>query len=533
MPVHSDHRLALGIATLLELAAVALAGSERLPGGVEDARAAGQDRPNIVLIQTDDQTARELSARVMPNTERLLGRRGTTFGGYVVTTAQCCPSRASLLTGQYAHNHGVTSNNVGYPGLVDKENVLPAWLQRVGYHTIHVGKFLNGYQRFADAPSEVAPGWEEWHTVHGSSQYYDYNYFVNGGVAHHGTQPGDHVTHVLNRDAVTLVKQYAPRGLPFYLQLDERAPHVGGPSDPFGDCGGAAFPKPADEGLFADARLPKPPSFNESDMTDKPAFLKGAPRLGAVEQAGAATRWRCALASLAGVDRGVRKVYEAIRAAGELRKTVFVFVSDNGFFFGEHRINRGKVFPYEEASRQPLLIRLPRRYRDGAQRVRHVGKPVANIDLAPTILDLAGAEPCARGNDCRTMDGRSLMPLLTRSGGWRRGRGVLTEYREPNLGRYSTCEFAGTRTRRAIYTEHYRVVDPSTGNCVDSTPPQAERYDLKSDPFELENLCFGGVVGSCPTDAQQLDLEVRLATLRDCAGVAGRDRRVGGQPFCE
>jgi arylsulfatase A-like enzyme len=329
------------------------------------------------------------------------------------------------------------------------------------------------------------------------------------------------------------VKEYAPRGHPFFLELDQRAPHIGGDPDPFGRCERAAMPQSGDRRAFAEARPPRPPSFNEVDMSDKPPFLAGAPKLTTVELRRATRRWRCALGSLVGVDRGVRKLYEAIRDARELRKTVFLFTSDNGFFYGEHRIGHGKVLPYEEAVREPLLIRLPRRYRDGARRVRQVGKPVANIDLAPTILDLANAEPCRNRGHCRTLDGRSLMPLLTRSRGWPSGRGLLTEYREPDLGRYSTCQFAGIRTRRAAYTEHYRVVDPSTGNCVDSTPPQVERYGLRADPFELDNLCFGGAMGNCPADTEQLELEVRLATLRDCAGVAGRDGHVGGHPFCE
>ena len=116
----------------------------------------------------------------MPNTERLLVKKGTTFTNYIATTAQCCPSRASFFTGQYAHNHGVTSNRVGYPGLVDKGNVLPVWLKRAGYNTIHLGKFMNNYERFAKPESTVAPGWEQWHTVLSEAQYYDYDLFVNG-----------------------------------------------------------------------------------------------------------------------------------------------------------------------------------------------------------------------------------------------------------------------------------------------------------------------------------------------------------------
>jgi len=525
--------LALGGVTLLAAAGLGLGASDPLPVAPGGAKAAsGGGRPNVVLIQSDDQTYRQLTRRAMPNTKRLLAQHGTTFTDYIASTAQCCPSRASLLTGQYAHNHGVTSNNVGYPGLVDKDNVLPVWLQRAGYSTIHVGKFLNGYEKSVAPDSVVAPGWDQWHSVLGNTHYYGYDLFVNGAVQHHGRRRGDHITHVLNRDAVRLVERYAPKGHPFYLQLDQRAPHVGQQHDPYGRCGRAPIPEPTDRKLFGNAGLPRPPSFNEEEMSDKPSFLSAAPKIGSVERGQIRKRWRCALASLRGVDRGVGKIYDAVKDAGELKKTVFIFISDNGQFHGQHRLQKGKVLPYEEALRLPLLIRAPKRYRAGASRVRKVGRPVGNIDLAPTILDFADAQPCAGAGGCRTMDGRSLMPLLLRrSRGWPHGRGLLTEYRVGDAGRYATCEFAGIRTRDDLYVRHSRVVDPSTGQCIPAD--ERERYNLNKDPFELHNLCFGGNSGNCPLNDKQLDLEIRLSQLRDCAGIAGRDHHVGGHPFCE
>jgi arylsulfatase A-like enzyme len=466
----------------------------------------------------------------MPNTKRLLAQQGTRFTGYVASTAQCCPSRASLITGQYAHNHGVTSNDVAYPGLVDKDNVLPVWLQRAGYRTIHVGKFLNGYASSVEPDSVVAPGWDEWHSVLGSLSYYGYDLFVNGTVRHYGRRPGDHITHVLNQRAVRMVKKYAPKGHPFFLELDQRAPHTGKQRDPFGHCDRAPIPEPADRNLFRNESLPKPPSFNEKGMSDKPSFLASAPRIGPTERLRIRKLWRCALASLRGVDRGVGKIYDAVKDAGELSKTVFIFISDNGLFFGEHRRYGGKVIPYEEALHVPLLIRAPKRYWDGASQVRKVGRPVGNIDLAPTILDLTAAGSCSAPGHCRTMDGRSLMPLLRRSASWPRRRGLLTEYRA-GVARYATCEFAGIRTRYDLYVRYSMVVDPSTGQCVPDD--ERERYDLTEDPFELRNLCFGGKSGNCPVDAKQLDLETRLSQLRNCAGIAGRDHRVGAHPFCE
>ena len=457
-----------------------------------------------------------------------MARRGTKFTDYVASTAQCCPSRASLITGQYAHNHGVTSNNVGYAGLIDKGNVLPVWLRRAGYRTIHVGKFMNGYGAAVEPDSVVPPGWDQWHSVLGSREYYRYDLHVNGTVIHHGSRRRDHVTRVLNHKAAALTGRYATRREPFYLHLDTRAPHDSRERDPFGNCDREPIPVPRDGGLFKRNPLPRPPSFNEGDMTDKPPFMSAAPRLGKADTALIRKHWRCALASLAGVDRGVAAIFDAVKAAGELQQTIFMFASDNGLFYGEHRIKTGKVLPYEEALRMPFLIKVPSRYRDGASRVGTVRRQVGNIDLAPTILDFANGRPCAGAGDCRTMDGRSLVPLLTRSGGWPDDRGLLVEYRVPDVGRYATCDYAGVRTADELYVRHFRVVDAATGECV--ATDQRERYDLNRDRLELDNLCPSGEL--CPTDGRQGELEALLDELRDCAGIAGRDPRAGGRPFC-
>jgi len=186
-----------------------------------------------------------------------------------------------------------------------------------------------------------------------------------------------------------------------------------------------------------------------------------------------------------------------------------------------------------EALHLPLVMRVPRRYRDGARRVVRTGRPAANIDLAPTLVQLAGASPCTPDAGCRTMDGRSLVPLLDGTGRWPTHRGLLTEYREPGLSRHSTCQFAGIREDRQIYVEHYRVVEPGGTGCVDQNPPQVERYNLRRDPYELNSLCFAGRIANCPTTRKQRVLTHDLDRLKDCAGIKGRDQRVDGRPFCE
>ena len=488
--------------------------------------------PNVVLIQTDDQTVRQLNGKVMPRTMRLLARPGTRFSDYIVTTSQCCPSRASLLTGQYAHNHGVLSNNRGYPALNDKDDVLPVWLQQAGYNTIHVGKFLNGYSRFADRPVDVAPGWTDWRTVIGGRfGYYDYFLSRNGDWEHFGKDPSDYVTRVLERSAVSAINRYAPRQAPFFLELDEHTPHTSGGRQP-GRCSGrgvrAAKPDPADMDAFRKTPLRHPPSFNEKHMADKPAFLRNAPRIDPQARAKIRGHWRCALASLVAVDRSVAEVHKAIERLGEVQRTVFIYTSDNGLFYGEHRLARGKVLPYDEALRQPLIIDLPTGYGP----VDKVREPVANIDLAPTILDLAHGQPCPPAGACRTMDGRSLMPLLTGTAPWPEDRGLLTEYQSSAPGRYSTCNFDGIRTGGSVYVEYHSVV-PGRGRPKCHETLEVERYNLKQDPFELRNVCHGGDPAACPPDAEQTGLQQRLQQLVQCAGIEGRDEQVDGQPFCE
>jgi N-acetylglucosamine-6-sulfatase len=530
-----DKRLVAGCLALLGTVAAGLSLGE--PNASETAAAAAPnkpDRPNIVLIQTDDQTLSQFTAGVMPKTTRMLVDHGTEFTNYLATTGQCCPSRSSLITGQYAHNHGVTSNNVGYRGLNEKQNVLPVWLRDAGYRTMHVGaKYINGYAGYADPATRVAPGWDQWYTAYSPTRYYDYKLSNNGHYEFRGHLPDDYSGRVLAEKGANLIETYGPRRRPFYLQLDTMGPHVALQDDPYGDCDRKAIPDPRDEGLYAGAPLPKPPSFNERDMADKPRFLSSAPPLTAGYEQKLLAKWRCSLASLTEVDRAVAKLFTAVKQTGELSKTVFIYVSDNGLFSGEHRIKNGKVFPYEEALHLPFVMRVPSRYRQGATLKPDVAKLMGNIDVAPTIVDLADADPCRPRHGCRTMDGRSVMPLLTGRGRWPRDRALLTEYREPGLPRYSTCEFAGIRTRDEIYVEHYRVANASTGQCDDLDPPDVELYNLASDPFELDNQCFGGVKANCRQDEIQADLERRLARLRECAGTRGRDEQVDGRPFCE
>jgi arylsulfatase A-like enzyme len=330
---------------------------------------------------------------------------------------------------------------------------------------------------------------------------------------------------VFERAAVRLVRRFVPRARPLYLQVDEIAPHPGLHQREPG-CG--AIPDARDVGKYDDVQLPRPPSFNEADMRDKPEFVSRQPPLGSEEINRMTRRYRCGLASLQEVDRTVGHLYREFERLGELWKTVFVFYTDNGVFFGEHRVGGGKLFPYEEADRTPLYIRLPARYRD--ERVPRVSQPVANIDLAPTILGLAHARPCRARGHCRVLDGRSLLPLLRgRSPRWAAERplGVELDIAYVNK-KHAVCTYTGVRTPGTVFVRHSKVASPSGRGCVKDV--ERERYDLRRDPYQLHNLCFGG--HGCPKDGRQRRLRHLIAKISHCSGIRGRDPRPRRRSYC-
>jgi N-acetylglucosamine-6-sulfatase len=402
----------------------------------------GGERPSFVIIQTDDQTLDGLYAtfkaypgapatRSMPNTLDLIAKRGMTFNRYYVPYPLCCPSRVSLLTGRYAHNSGVKGNvqpNGGYFGFSFRaaaSHNLATWLQAAGYRTIHVGKFLNGYgDEPYDNGTSVPPGWDAWHTVlKADTHHYFYGYTLNengqlnGPLGDSGSWetreygvrddigcpfaplnglPCFHITDTLTSIATTEMLGTSPEQ-PFFLQLDYTAPH--------GDFRRPAGPEPAPRHYdwFKGARHPHDRSegFDEGNVTDKPRFIRDAPHLTPTEKKVYRTYYQKQLDSLRSVDDGVKQVIQALGQMGRLRNTYVLFVSDNGFFFGEHRLLGGKFLAYEPATHLPFLIRGP-----GIEQGSSTGELAANIDIAPTLLELAGAEAD------KSIDGRSLVPYL-------------------------------------------------------------------------------------------------------------------------
>jgi N-acetylglucosamine-6-sulfatase len=456
------------------------------------APAAADAKPNIVVLMTDDQTLASMS--VMPKTLDLLGDRGTTFTRSFASYALCCPSRATLYTGQYAHNHGVLSNGLptgGYSRL-DTSNWLPLWLQGAGYRTMHVGKFLNGYG-VVSPPTEVPPGFNDWHGTVDPSTYSFYGYTVNenGVLRGYGAagEPEFYSTDFFARRANELIAVAAPSDQPFFMSVAFVAPHSGlpaEPDDPRGHATPAVAPRHAN--AFSSVALPLAPSWNEADVSDKPVAMQQRRPIGAARAAAIQEGYQQRLESLLAVDDAVASIVGTLRSVGELDETLILFTSDNGFFHGEHRVPMGKLLVYEPSIRLPLLIRGPGVPEGGVRR-----QLVTNADLSPTILDAAGARPA------RAQDGRSLFDLLEDPGAqW--GREVLVEG-----GTEQGLTFTALRNYRWKYVEH--------------TTGEVELYDLERDPDELVSLHADPSLV-----ALRAEMATRLAALRACVGAGCRAR---------
>ncbi|MGI9556554.1 MAG: sulfatase-like hydrolase/transferase, partial [Solirubrobacterales bacterium] len=374
------------------------------------------------------------------------------------------------------------------------------------------------------------PGWDHWFAhLHAHGDYYDYTVSHNGKGRRFRERNRAYATRVINRKAERWVKRLAKRRRPLYLQIEHVAPHtqVGRRSKEYWPpCTRAPMPDPQEQDRKRlRGPFPRPPSFNEKNVKDKPKLARtpgSLPRIGAEDRKKIRQRFRCAVTALRGVDRGVKILYEALKGHGEWDDTVVIFTSDNGYLHGEHRIPRGKLFPYEPVLHMPLIIRVPKKFLDGNQRVGSISKPVANIDIAPTILELAGADSC-EGDKCRVMDGRSLLDLLKGDeSAWPADRALVVERR-------TRCRIRGLRASR-----HQLIVHKAkwrSGRCIINRSRAGELYDLDNDPFQLRNRYRAP--RETPDGRLRREMEERLAKLQDCAGIEGRDPVPASGVYCE
>ena len=453
-----------------------------------------QTPPNILFIMTDDQDAASVSE--MPNVRSLLADEGTSFDRAFVTTAMCCPSRASILRGQYAHSHGVTENTAPRGGfrrfkdLGHEKSTIATWLDGIGYHTGFMGKYLNEYGTFEEPNAHVPPGWDSWAGYEGGFNEERTNdaFKVNlgGGVVLRDADKR-HETDYLARQAEDFIME---RGAdePWFLTVATNAPHS------------PALASDRNDGTYAGRTMPRSPAFNEADVSDKAAVWREYPRL----ESGGCPRdyrkdfefqcldevdevWRDRMESLQDVDDMVGGLVETLREKGELENTYIVFSSDNGYAMYDNRIY-SKGAPYEKSHKVPLIVRGP-----GVPAGATDGRLVANIDLAPTFAAWTGAPTPS------FVEGRSLLPLFEDPAGPWRTR-LLFEHRLGNIA-YDAIRTSSDE----VFIEY-----PRTG--------ETEYYDLKEDPHQLD--------GKAETPPPELESQLR--TLKACAAV--ECRRADGWP---
>ncbi|MGZ8736068.1 MAG: sulfatase family protein [Nocardioides sp.] len=497
----------------------------------------GSDRPNILVLMTDDM--RDDDLRFMPHVRELIADQGVRFTNTFSPQPLCCPARASFATGLYSHNHEVWSHvePFGFRSLDDRRT-LPVWLHEVGYDTSFLGKYLNGYGHQptrTGGPSTryVPPGWTDWrgsvdtvteatdpdsdtfHLSGGTYRYFDTTLNVHGVLEPH---EGVYQTHLYGQVTQQMLRTEARSPNPFFAWISFTAPHGGGPheqDDP------APFPLKGDrvqeyvnparppnvKGRF-DQRITRIPGGDDprDDITEKPVFIRSRTPMTPLEDEAVLENYRQRTEALSVVDDEVANVMETLRRTGELDNTYVLFTSDNGYLLGEHRMRQGKILPYDPSLRVPLVMRGP-----GIPRGEERADPFLMLDFAPTILEAAGARTPS------SLDGVSMLGVA-RDGdrGWTRG--ILTETgprviksdveesdnffvrgNKPVALRFSV----GVRTGRYLYVEH--------------VSKERELYDLRTDPQQFDNVVDE------PRMARVARLLAReLDRLRDCVGAECR-----------
>jgi N-acetylglucosamine-6-sulfatase len=409
-----------------------------------------EERPNFVIIISDDQ--RYDTMVYMPRTTSLIFDQGVTFENAYVTTSRCCPSRASILTGLYVHNHGVYTND----GDLEKATFVQA-LHEAGYTTGVVGKYLNSYpDDVADPPLPEFDTWNVFKEGTKRARYFDPVMNIDGTVKE---IPG-YQTYIIRDFAVEFIQRASQEDKPFLLLVDPFSPHL------------PALPAPGDETLYPDITPYRPPNFSEEDVSDKPAWLADLPTLRQKQIDEIEADRLSQIQSLHALDLTVESIVQELEQQGVLDNTVVMYLSDNGFFWGEHRLPTGKIFVYEPSIHVPFGIRFPALI---AQSYVEEGL-VANIDIAPTLYDLAGVSPPLK------VDGRSLVSLLEGED-WRSH--LLIEGWPVRLD-----EIEAGKMFQAIHTGRYVYVE--------TEGDRSELYDLESDPYQLENQidnpAYAGVI---------------------------------------
>ena len=450
-------------------------------------------RPNIVFVLTDDLSMNLV--QYMPHVLQM-EKDGATFSHYFVTDSLCCPSRTSILTGEFPHDSGVFTNGGKDGGFAtflkkgDTQRTYAVALHNAQYNTALMGKYLNGYvpETSKTAPKGYVPaGWSEWDAAGNGYPEFKYNLDQNHVLVNYGSQPKDYLTDVMSRLGTSFIAKSAEAHRPFVLEAATFAPH------------GPYVPAPRDANRFPGLTAPKTPAFDRADTVGNPRWLQSYPPLTAKEIATINETFRKRAQSVQAVDRMIGNLEREVAARGLTKSTYFVFSSDNGFHMGEHRLQPGKLTAFDTDIRVPLVVVGP-----GIQPGRTISNLAENIDLTPTFEQLAGVPVRP------SVDGTSLVSLLLGqpTGSWRKG--VLVEHHgpEPKPGdpdfqlppSGNPPSYEALRQENSVYVEY-----------VDG---EHEFYNTFTDPNELRNI-YGTL-----NAATRARLHKELTTLRTCHGGA-------------
>ncbi len=486
--------LRLGVLIAVVMAFFVILGKKPAP--------ATASRPNFLVVQVDDlsmdvfrsklRAANGRQEPTMRKTRELLGQQGTTFSRFYANNPICAPSRASLLSGLTTHNHGMLINAApfGYEtwrNSPQNSDNLATWLDDIGYWTVHVGKYMNGF----GPESSVPPGWDTWITSANNSgaPYYGYSLNINGRITNPigswakrdkascspqiptSSRACKHANDVHTAYAVREIRRASQTLSPFFLALDLNAPHDDGRL--------GAGPEPPARYRQLASRAVVPASIDDAAGNNtKPYFIKELKPLTSKLRTEARNRFRTEVASMRAVDDTLGRLVEVLRKTKQLSRTYVVFISDNGMFHGQHRIAYGKFLPHEPSTRQPLVIRGPK-IRQGSV----INAPASTIDLAPTIMSLASGNPGAQ------VDGKSLVPYL-------RNPSKKSPFAVPLEGFNGkgiddpgpfTDGMGRNRPNQALVLNYTGFVS-GRWKFIHYFYGENELYDLKSDPREKVNL---------------------------------------------
>ena len=440
-------------------------------------------QPNIIIILTDDMALADLP--YMPTVQAELVSKGMEFQNAFVSHSTCCPSRASIMTGMYPHNHGVVRNGDGFAVFSsngDESKTTAKTLQDNGYRTVLIGKYFNDYGLVNN--TYIPQGWNEWYSALPNLGYYDYNLNVNGVVVKYGSTESDYQTDVHAGMAVDAINRLQTDTRPLFMYLSLKAPHE--------PATAAARHNTAYSMLTA----PRKANFNETDVSDKPVWIR---ELATISGKGISTiddDYRKRLRTLLGADEAVGSVLNALAAQGQLENTYILFMSDHGWHQGEHRLRSGKGTAYEESLRIPFVIRGP----DVLQGAKNSNFVITN-DIMPTLLEVAGVRIPTY------IDGRSIMALMT-------GAGSGANWRQQFL---VEAAFSPVNEISAVEPPHYYAVRTTKYTYVYYIDTgETELYDNVADPSQVSSL-----------HASQPGLVVSLSSMMDqlrfCAGPTCKD----------